>query len=282
MDLQPPELDTPPPRTWFYQYWADMALNSTFCMLFLANIVVCIYAKTWNSFQASVIFFFLMVTDIDRIIGCTWRMHTKGQISQTSFASRFGTDLPLYCFTIIVITLWMQWHYLYKIMENFEEALKLLEKKTHFKALLIIFILLLILQGIDARFILHDTEDWEDNLYHGWAAGLSLTLAFIGLICAISYGLLYYWYLALMKREQPDLDSMKCQVHVFFIFMVFIVLARVVVHCMTTYMVYNRQKNTDKTQVTQGAFFYFNGIIECLLNLLILYYRIKTQMNTEV
>ena len=71
-----------------------------------------------------------MVTDIDRIIGCTWRMHTKGQISQTSFASRFGTDLPLYCFTIIVITLWMQWHYLYKIMENFEEALRLLEKKT--------------------------------------------------------------------------------------------------------------------------------------------------------
>ena len=104
----------------------------------------------------------------------------------------------------------MQWHYLYKIMENFEEALKLLEKKVHFKALLIIFLFLLALQCVDARFIIHDTEDWEDNEYHVWAASLSLVLATIGFISAIAYGFLYYWYMSLIKRESPDLDAMKC------------------------------------------------------------------------
>jgi hypothetical protein len=166
-------------------------------------------------------------------------------------------------------------------MDDFAEALKMLEKKTHFKALLIISICLLIFQVVEARIIMHDTENWEDSEYHTAAAWLSGIFAVIGFITLIMYFILYYWYIALMKRESPDLDSMKCQVHTFFIFMTSIVIARITVHIWTTILIYSRQQNTDTTQVTLGTFFYINGIIECMLNLLILFYRVKTQKNSE-
>lgn len=218
----------------------------------------------------------MMLIVVDRIIALTWRMNTKGQLQQSIFITRFGSDLPIYAFTIITIALWMQWHYLYKIIENFNEALQMLEKKTHFKALLIIFILITCVQVTEAVMINKNTQDWEDLTYHklaGYSAGL---LAFFTFIVAIFYGLLYYWFLRLINKSEGELDHMRRQVHGFFIFMIVIVCSRVTNQILTTYYIYRVQSNSNKNQWTLGAFFYINATIEVLLNLMILYYRIRT------
>jgi hypothetical protein len=113
--------------------------------------------------------------------------------------------------------------------------------------------------------------------------------AIMGSTCLLNLVLFVYLYIRfciLIKNDEGDnLRNLWCQVNGFFSFMIVIILARMTSHLITTYTVYYKDKYRDPDQYTNeeiiGSLFYVNCIIEMTLNILVLYYRIKTQMNTE-
>ena len=105
----------------------------------------------------------MILVVVDRIAGLSWRIHTEGDIDNNRFFTRLGTDLPLYCFTIISLALWLQWHYLYCILDDFSHALDVLESKFHLKVLVIVTSFLTVFVAVESIFVHKDTAEEEED-----------------------------------------------------------------------------------------------------------------------
>jgi hypothetical protein len=186
---------------------------------------------------------------------------------------------------MITLALWMQWHYLYCVLDDYVRAVKMLESKVHSWVLLIVCIVLSILLLVEAMFVHKDTEEnGLDEKDHKVAGSMQAIMGSTCLLNLVLFVYLYIRFCILIKRDE-GYSNLWCQVNGFFSFMIVIIVARMTSHLITTYSVYYKDKYKDPDQYTTeeivGSLFYINCIIEMTLNILVLYYRIKTQMNTE-
>ena len=91
----------------FYSQNADILFIALYSIAFLANIFTAVMIKAWKSFQAIIIFVFLTIMVVDRIVGMSLRISKGGYLDHKDLYVRLGTDLPLYCFAIVTFGLWL-------------------------------------------------------------------------------------------------------------------------------------------------------------------------------
>ena len=95
------------------------------------------------------------------------------------------------------------------------------------------------------------------------------------------YICLYKDFINLLKKERnsEQITSMRCQVHIFFIFILLIIFARAATHTITTVILLVAQNPQDYVEVQWN--FYLNAVTDIIVNILVLYYRLKTKMNAD-
>ena len=72
---------------------------------------------------------------------------------------------------------------------------------------------------------------------------------------------------------------MRRQVHIFFIFILTIVFVRVSTHIVSTIILFFAQNPHDYLEIEWN--FYTNAVGDAVVNILVLYYRLKTKMNSD-
>ena len=149
-------------------------------------------------------FTFVSVACIDRIAAFTLRISDSGHIPEDEFYYKMGNDLPIYCFSIVTFALWLQWHYLYCVLDDFNAALELLDRKMHSKVLVVVLMFSALLWILEIVFCWSDyIKPDNENLRTAYIV-FEIILSIVSSAVFILYICLYNAFVNLMKRDNSE------------------------------------------------------------------------------
>ena len=262
-----------------------ICLILVFFTLFAVNFIVTIRYRIYENRSSIFITSSLMLLDLARMLTFLAILFYTDKLLSSEILIRLDHDIPSFLFDCVTLALIFQFIQTYEILANPEQGFQNMQTSFYVRieyAMLLVYAFLIVFDlislGVDFA---HRFETGHKTLSDISEFLLCLMVTAIWLI----YVIMFARFLNLFKQSKGALDSIKCQVVIFFTTVISLLTFRLVMHWLyfskdITDSIIEIYENPDNPQL---FWFHFaqviNTLIEMLFNIVVVYNLVDNVRN---